>query len=68
MPRRWVVLCAIGVAVLGLHGALLVLGPAWFDPDTDIAPPLPLRAVQVRSVVLDPPPPTPAAVVAEVLT
>ena len=69
MPRRWVALCAIGVAVLGLHGALLwVLGPAWFDPDTDIAPPLPLRAVQVRSVVLAPPPPTPAPVVADVLT
>jgi hypothetical protein len=59
------VLCAIGVAVLGLHGTLLlVLGPAWFDPE--IAPPLPLRVVQVRSVVLAPP--TPAAVVAEVLT
>ena len=69
VPRRWVALCAIGVAVLGLHGALLwVLGPAWFDPDTDIAPPLPLRAVQVRSVVLAPPPPTPAPVVADVLT
>ena len=67
MPRRWVLLCAIGVAVLGLHGALLlVLGPAWFDPE--IAPPLPLRSVQVRSVVLEPPPPTPTPVVAEVLT
>ena len=67
VPRRWVLLCAIGVAVLGLHGALLlVLGPAWFDPE--IAPPLPLRSVQVRSVVLEPPPPTPTPVVAEVLT
>ena len=67
VPRRWVVLCALGVAVLGLHAALLLaLGPAWFDPD--IAPPLPLRSVQVRSVVLAPPAPTPAPVVAEVLT
>jgi hypothetical protein len=66
VPRRWVVLCAIGVAVLGLHAALLlVLGPAWFDPD--IAPPLPLRSVQVRSVVWEPPRPAPAALVAEVL-
>ena len=65
VPRRWVLLCAIGVAVLGLHGLLLLVpGPIWFDPE--LAPPLPLRVVQVRSVVLEPPPPTPARVVAEV--
>lgn len=59
VPRRWVVLCAIGVAVLGLHAALLlVLGPAWFD--LDLTPSRAPPAVQVRSVGLAPPTPSPS--------
>ncbi len=51
--RRWLCLCAIGVAVLALHAALLwAAGPAWFEPDA--AAPTPLRVLQVRSVVLAP--------------
>ena len=69
--RRWLWLCALGVAVLALHAALLfVVGPAWFGPDA--AAPTPQRVLQVRSVVLAPqsaapvpmsaPPPQAAAV------
>jgi hypothetical protein len=52
--RRWLWLCALGAAVLGLHlVVLLMIGPAWFDPDP--APPAPPRVLQVRSVVREPP-------------
>ena len=50
-PRhRWFVLCAIALAVLLLHlGALLPLGPAWFDPE---GPPVVAATMQVRSLAL----------------
>jgi hypothetical protein len=54
--RPWPVLCALGVAVLVLHGlALLALGPAWLDPDgpQGVGP-----TMQVRSVVPPTMPPT----------
>jgi hypothetical protein len=45
-------LCAIGSVVAGLHFAvLLLLGPAWLDPEGPIAP---APSMQVRSVVLPP--------------
>jgi hypothetical protein len=48
--RRWVLLCATGVPVLALHGAILfVLGPAWFEIEG--APGVLVQALQVRSVV-----------------
>jgi hypothetical protein len=55
--RRWVLLCAIGVPVLALHGAvLLVLGPAWFEIEG--VPAVFVQAVQARSVATVPRPAT----------
>ena len=49
--RRWVGLGALGGVVLALHGvALLVLGPAWLDPDGAPVTATVAR-LQVRSVV-----------------
>jgi hypothetical protein len=45
---HWPVLGGIGVAVLALHiAALVVLGPAWLDPE---GPPAIIQRMQVRSV------------------
>jgi len=69
--RRWLVLCAIGTVVLGLHGlALVTLGPAWLDPEGPAVPAFAPR-IEVRSVVLPPPAaaspgPAPALVAAPV--
>ena len=59
VPRRWISLCTIGVAVAALHVVLLVaLGPAWFDLEVSAAPAL--QYVQVRSVVPAPGATTPS--------
>lgn len=50
--RRWLGLSALGGVVLALHGvALLVLGPAWLDPDS---PPATVVRLHVRSVAVLP--------------
>jgi hypothetical protein len=54
---RWPVLLAIGATVLLLHiAALMVLGPAWLDPD---GPPAVAPRLHVRSLVAPPPQATP---------
>ena len=50
--HRWPVLCAIGVAVLASHiVALLLLGPAWLDPQ---GPAAAAPRMQVRHLMLQP--------------
>lgn len=65
--RRWACLGALGGVVLALHGlALLVLGPAWLDPD---GPPAAVARLQVRSVAPQPAiAPSPASVEASATT
>ena len=61
-PLRWVVLGAIAAVVLALHAlALLVLGPAWLDPEDA---PAAVARFQVRSI--EAAPTAPAAPTADV--
>ena len=48
--RRWLVLCGIGIAVVGAHvAALLALGPGWLDPEGPVVAVPPTR-IELRGV------------------